>query len=497
MRISRIELENVKTVRHGTVSFLGLPSGGSVTGIYGQNGSGKTALVDAVGCFDSLASQGKLPGESASVIRQGEESASVTVTLGENGRDAWEYRFVLSRPSQGSRAVLTGESLKKLSANGAKRLVVSWKREACVQDPDAPAAGEAGLCGTEVAWSPKSYWRSVESLSSETRKLAGGVDASAADGSRSVIFGEGLASLLRAFGRTLEDRAAKGRPVPSAKTTASEKLAKPLLEAVEAVVPFASEKLFVWSALASSMPALGIMLMPEALGNEGKTGSGFFFGGPVAYAADRIEEIRAQIATLNPVLEALVPGLTMEVKELGDEVLEDGSAGVRVEFLSSRNGTKVPLRHESDGIKKLISVLSLLVAAYGDEDASVFIDELDSGVFEFLLGEILQTIASRGRGQLVFTAHNLRPLETLPNQCIVMTTTDEDDRYLRFKGNKATNNLRDQYLRTVLLGGQKHPVYQPTDRARIDAAFWQASAKPEEVLDFETLLGDVDGGADA
>ena len=182
---------------------------------------------------------------------------------------------------------------------------------------------------------------------------------------------------------------------------------------------------------------------------------------------------------------------------MGAELLEDGSKGARVDLLSSRDGVKVPLRYESDGIKKRVSILSLLVLAYGDENGCVFIDELDSGIFEFLLGEILQSIAGGGRGQLVFTAHNLRPLEILPTQCIVMTTTDADDRYQRFKGNKATNNLRDQYLRAELLGGQKHPVYRPTDRARIDSAFWKASNAKEIDSDFDSFLNALKGGVDA
>ena len=78
-----------------------------------------------------------------------------------------------------------------------------------------------------------------------------------------------------------------------------------------------------------------------------------------------------------------------------------------------------------------------------------------------------------------------------------MTSTDANDRYQRFKGSKATNNLRDQYLRAVLLGGQKHPVYRPTDRARIDSAFWKASNAKEIDSDFDSFLNALKGGADA
>lgn len=46
------------------------------------------------------------------------------------------------------------------------------------------------------------------------------------------------------------------------------------------------------------------------------------------------------------------------------------------------------------------------------------IDELDSGVFEYLLGELLSVFSDGGKGQLIFTSHNLRALEMLNKQSI-------------------------------------------------------------------------------
>ncbi|MCH4081580.1 MAG: ATP-binding protein [Atopobiaceae bacterium] len=109
-----------------------------------------------------------------------------------------------------------------------------------------------------------------------------------------------------------------------------------------------------------------------------------------------------------------------------------------------------------------------------DENACLVIDELDSGIFEFLLGEILQVISDHSKGQLIFTAHNLRPLECLPSSCLVFTTTKPDNRYIKFRGSGASNNLRSQYLRAINLGGQKEQVYEPTSETEIGAAFYRA-----------------------
>ena len=39
------------------------------------------------------------------------------------------------------------------------------------------------------------------------------------------------------------------------------------------------------------------------------------------------------------------------------------------------------------------------------------IDEFDSGIYEYLLGELLEIMNESAKGQFVFTSHNLRPLE--------------------------------------------------------------------------------------
>ena len=100
--------------------------------------------------------------------------------------------------------------------------------------------------------------------------------------------------------------------------------------------------------------------------------------------------------------------------------------------------------------------------------------EVLSHFSEFLLGEILQVISVHGKGQLIFTAHNLRPLECLPSSCLVFTTTKPDNRYIKFRGSGASNNLRSQYLRAINLGGQKEQVYEPTSETEIGAAFYRA-----------------------
>ncbi len=107
-------------------------------------------------------------------------------------------------------------------------------------------------------------------------------------------------------------------------------------------------------------------------------------------------------------------------------------------------------------------------------EVSVAIDELDSGIFEYLLGEILRIISEKGNGQLIFTSHNLRPLETIDKGFIAFTTTNVNNRYIRFSNVKNNNNLRDFYYRDIILGEQDEPVYETTNNYEIALAFREA-----------------------
>ena len=49
----------------------------------------------------------------------------------------------------------------------------------------------------------------------------------------------------------------------------------------------------------------------------------------------------------------------------------------------------IPIRMESEGIIKIISILNALIQAFGNPSICLAIDELDAGIFEYMLGELL------------------------------------------------------------------------------------------------------------
>ena len=75
---------------------------------------------------------------------------------------------------------------------------------------------------------------------------------------------------------------------------------------------------------------------------------------------------------------------------------------------------------------------------------------------------------------LLTKAISLIFLITALESFIAFTTTNPDNRYIRFTNIKTNNNLRDFYYRDIVLGEQNEPVYEPTNNYEIAIAFREA-----------------------
>lgn len=179
---------------------------------------------------------------------------------------------------------------------------------------------------------------------------------------------------------------------------------------------------------------------------------------------------------MNLVLKAVLPDvcLGLHINELS--VPEGKPEMYEVTLLSKRYGKEFPLYNESGGIKRLISILTILMAAYNSPSLMVVVDEIDAGVFEYLLGEFLEIMKNGAKGQFLFTSHNLRALEVLGNNHIIFSTANPKNRYIRFTRLRKNHNLRDEYLRTVLLGGQNELVYEDRGSCELGYAFRKAGS---------------------
>ena len=173
-------------------------------------------------------------------------------------------------------------------------------------------------------------------------------------------------------------------------------------------------------------------------------------------------------------MKSLVPEIKLEIYNAFDKLMENGKDGIQFEIITMREGDRIPLLYESAGIKKLISICSNLVACYNRESYCLTVDEFDSGIYEYLLGECLEVMQEKAKGQMIFTSHNLRPLEVLNNENLIYTTVNSENRYIKSTYIKNTQNTRLSYLRSIKLGGQKEKLYNETNIYEMELAMRRA-----------------------
>lgn len=459
VRLEGLEIYDFKNVKFGQLSFENPRKyfNSSILGLYGQNGSGKTAVIDSVTLLKFALSGKPIPAALADYINVDSAAATMRYTLKLSDLQSDnEYRVIyqfslrkeedmyqhnsedIDRGSPCFKAAIFDEVLSYSCVCGKgkiKVLPVIDTRNCEIFGPNAKL---------EVLTNGN---KDVLTDLLVAKKLAAAT-------SRSYCFSKELLTIIR--NNCKEDYH---------------------LNIIESLVRYGNFELFVIDTSNSGL--ISMDALPLAFRYEGKNTSAI---GNIALplngsalVPENIYQIAEKVLVdMNVVLEKIIPGLTISIKNLGSQVLKDGNTGIKIQLLSHKNSKEIPLQYESEGIKKIISVLHLLIAIYNKSSITVAIDELDSGVFEYLLGELLRIISEKGKGQLIFTSHNLRPLETLDRGFIAFTTTNPSNRYIRLANVKSNHNLRDFYYRDIVLGEQSEEVYDPTDNYEIAFAFREA-----------------------
>ena len=90
---------------------------------------------------------------------------------------------------------------------------------------------------------------------------------------------------------------------------------------------------------------------------------------------------------------------------------KEGKEEYYINILFVYDDYKVNYEFESMGIKNLFSLFTYFRAL--SEDEVVVIDEIDTSIHDIYLNKLIEFFAVDGKGQLVFTAHNITLLQTL------------------------------------------------------------------------------------
>lgn len=458
VRLKEIEIRNFKNVGYGKAHFAEHVADykTSFLGIYGQNGSGKTTLIDAVELLKYMMCGRKISRKYADYVQKNKDHAELSFRFS-ICREEKVYDVLYSFHLYAEKANLDHENTDPSMIETALVPMIRNETLSFAMKSDARNYSFQKLMSTENTDTLLPLNKRKE-LVGNNRKAVTDLLVSrqlTSGDSRSFLFS---AELLRQIRDNCKN------PV--------------YLDLIESLVHFANYELFIINKADSSIVSLNAL--PLSFSFTDKKRHSYFgtlpvnIDKPTAVPLEQYHIAEQVISGMNVVLEQLVPGLTIQVKNLGNQLDEKGNTLVTIEMVSCRDDVEIPLKYESDGIKKIISVLELLIAVYNRSSITVAIDELDAGIFEYLLGEMLRIISENGKGQLIFTSHNLRPLETLNKNFILFTTANPDNRYIRLTNIKTTNNLRDYYYRDIQVGLQSEEVYDQTDNFDIALAFKKA-----------------------
>lgn len=446
VRLLELKINNIKNVKNGEIDLINYNNIknnfnlkiGDILGIYGQNGSGKTTVVDAIGILKNI-----LIGEKLTLnelITIGEKNCTLAfkfyIEILQN-KYVVDYKIQLEKNDK--EVTITNEAIKYTSLNEGK-----WtKNQTLIEIP-------YNLSGIK----PKTKF--TEILNNEKilidLKIAEGISKKM---NTSFLFSKDIKEIFEKFYSTNTD----------------------LMLILETLKRYGMFDLFVVTNKEIGMINLNIFL---PLRIKRATGSGSI---PISIGKNEeniivdekvYEDVQKTVEEINIVLKTIIPDMSLRLFEQKRELVGKNEVNIVAELVSVRGTDEIPLRNESDGIKRIVSILGALIGAYNQRNVCLVIDEIDSGVFEYLLGELLEIFSLDMSGQIIFTSHNLRILEKIKKESVVFTTTNPDNRYVRLKYVKPNNNLRDLYLREMIIQEQDEELYKETDSYEIRRSLYKA-----------------------
>lgn len=417
-----------------------------ILGIYGQNGSGKTAIVDALYFLQKVMIGVDLDQSLEDYMDMDSDTAEIFVDFNIFMDDiVFEIGYRLSLSREEKEVVISRETLSAAkNENGIrtnKTVFMDYQRD------QANAIFKPQKRLDEILEENKE----IKTDLIVARKMAEKSNCS-------YIFGE---SSREIFCREYKNGFQQFSVI------------------ISSLFKFALKDLFVIRNTHSGVISANfVSLMTFRIENDNMGGKGDFtvsLTEPILVDEERKNLLETIVERINIVLYTIIPGLQVTIKNYGKQSLDDGEEGWKLELMSKREGMKeIPIRMESEGIIKIISILNALIQAFGNPSICLVIDELDSGIFEYMLGELLDIFKKSAKGQLIFTSHNLRALEMIDKESIMFSTTNPDNRYIHMKNVRESNNLRNMYIRSITLGGQSEQIYEETDSLKIARAFRKA-----------------------
>ena len=460
VRIVEIKLENFKNVNYGDIKFVNYSNveyraelkGADINGIYGQNGSGKTAIIETFDILQHVMSGNSISYSEYEGMFNDDKLMKVSVVfyieLQEKKYKA-QYELALKRNLEEKKLQIYSEKLTYW------RRGVSWKTERTVYfvNPYYDTQSILENISTNVMSKNESAIAQIRFFSS-VQNLA----VFCAQKYISLFFNDILNKSLQVDDLNDEEIA--------------------FADVAKSLFDFARMRFQVVKVnqlgVNYSNTFIPVNVHTESENEVMQGCIPLFINGHGDFPEEIFNKLGDIVKAINVALKAIIPNLFIELVKTNEEKNKDGVNIVQVEVYSNRDGKRFLTKYESEGIKRIISLLNYLISLYNSQSVCLVVDELDAGIFEYLLGELIGVLAEEAKGQLIFTSHNLRIMEKLDKKNIICSTINPDNRYISLKGIEKTHNRRDFYIRTIVLGGQKEKLYDDTDLQDMGYAFKKA-----------------------
>lgn len=479
-RIIKTELFNFKNVNYGQIKYLNYSSVNSrakienndVLGIYGQNGSGKTAIIEAMDILKNLLSGHKVPFDYSGIIRTDGSTKIITHFYIEYKNSKYKAIYEVSLKSNFDKKIIEicNEKLSYYT-RGA-----TWKslRSFAFSNPYYDNSLILNEEKVDISVSHKQHFEDFP-LCKHINSLA-------------LFCSQKNASVF--FNNTLIDSFVSYEPNNqecsnfTAVLTSLFYFGNCYLSVIKVnqLSDINNDYVVPINIFRESDDTIVQACLPLLIGNSNRE-----------LPESIYNELKKVIPAINIALKSIVPNLKIEINEIKKEVKPDNKKYVTFDVYSIRENKKFLIKYESEGIKRIVSLLHYLISLYNKREICLIVDELDSGIFEYLLGELLGVFSEEAKGQLIFTSHNLRAFEKMNSKHFICSTTNPNNRYINLVGIEKNHNQRDFYLRTVLLGGQKEELYDALNLQTISYAFKEAYAgnTKDVKLDFSTNFKNI------
>ena len=415
LKLKEIRLKDFMNVESGKIS---MEEGNHIIGIYGPNCSGKSTLVKALKTAHALfsyAGKGLDPDENKHLITVGKSKATVSFQFSMEGGEL-DYTFSIRMNRSNDGIYLSYECVSYESNDKEGSFKQEIRKRTCIEDIDTLSGGNDEL--------QKKLYKRYEDTSKEHRSFFKAEDASPLIKAMSDFFRNMIFIDADIEGELRDD--------PSS--------------------PYAlryDDSTYIYSFLDSMLAETGVNLdeLDDPETYEDPNLKTYLESSYPERSLENGIAVRNTIRNLchkavneaNGILGKLVP----------DSELNFVQEGFEDKLFSVRSGAYLPFDYESYGRKKLFKIALELRHLIKEEGYTLVVDELDEGLYEFLLGKILLFTRKNAKGLLIFTSHNLYPLETLGKNSIWFATTDSKHRYTRLKDVRKSDNPRDKYIQAI------------------------------------------------